>query len=185
MRVRTKYIVPVVVAVFGAGILANQLIANKGNADVSGDMTKPVEKVGIVNTTETKTKSEVNMEHLTKETFQQKVFDYENNKEWKYEGDLPCLIDFYADWCGPCKMVAPILEELSKEYDGKIRIYKVDTEAQQELAAAFGIRSIPSMLFCPMDGQPQMAAGALPKPTLKKAIDEILLSVPAAADSSN
>jgi thioredoxin 1 len=116
-----------------------------------------------------------NMEKLTKEAFLEKVFDYEQNKEWKYEGDLPCLIDFYADWCGPCKMVHPILEELSKEYDGKIKIYQIDTEAEQELAAAFGIRSIPSLLFCPTEGQPQMAQGALPKATLKKAINEILL----------
>jgi thioredoxin len=123
-----------------------------------------------------KTKRNTEMEHLTKATFLEKVFNYEQNKEWKYEGDLPCLIDFYADWCGPCKMVAPVLEELSKEYEGKIHIYKVDTEDQQELAAAFGIRSIPSLLFCPKDGQPQMAMGALPKPTLKKAIEEILLA---------
>ncbi|MCK5469776.1 MAG: thioredoxin [Cyclobacteriaceae bacterium] len=117
-----------------------------------------------------------NMEKLTKDAFLEKVFNYEQNKEWKYEGDLPCVIDFYADWCGPCKMVHPILEELSKEYDGKIRIYQIDTEAEQELAAAFGIRSIPSLLFCPSDGQPQMAQGALPKASLKKAIEEILLS---------
>ena len=116
------------------------------------------------------------MEHLNKETFLEKVFNFETNEEWKYEGKLPCLIDFYADWCGPCKMVAPILEELSKEYDGKINIYKVDTEAEQELAAAFGIRSIPSMLFCPMDGKPQMAVGALPKQALKDAINDVLLA---------
>lgn len=115
------------------------------------------------------------MEHLTKQAFLEKVFDYEQNKDWKFEGTSPCLIDFYADWCGPCKMVAPILEELSKEYDGKINIYKVDTEAEQELAGAFGIRSIPSMLFIPMIGQPQMVQGALPKSELKKAIDDILL----------
>lgn len=115
------------------------------------------------------------MEHLTKETFLKKVFDFEKNKEWKYEGELPCLIDFYADWCQPCKMVAPILEELSKEYKGKVNIYKVDTEAQQELSAAFGIRSIPSLLFCPMDEQPQMAQGALPKETMKQVIEEVLL----------
>lgn len=125
---------------------------------------------------EIKTKKENTMEHLTKATFQEKVFNYEVNKEWKYEGDLPCLIDFYADWCGPCKMVAPVLEELSKEYEGKIHIYKVDTEAEQELAAAFGIRSIPSLLFCPKEGQPQMAMGALPKATLEKAIKEVLLA---------
>ena len=122
-----------------------------------------------------KTKRNTEMEHLTKATFLEKVFNYEKNKDWKYEGDLPCLIDFYADWCGPCKMVAPVLEELSKEYEGKIHIYKVDTEDQQELAAAFGIRSIPSLLFCPKEGQPQMAMGALPKPTMKKANEEILL----------
>lgn len=115
------------------------------------------------------------MEHLTKETFLKKVFDFEKNKEWKFEGDLPCLIDFYADWCQPCKMVAPILEELSKEYEGKVNIYKIDTENQQELAAAFGIRSIPSLLFCPMDEQPQMAQGALPKETMKQVIEEVLL----------
>lgn len=119
--------------------------------------------------------NESNMEKLTKEAFLEKVFNYEQNKDWKYEGELPCLIDFYADWCGPCKMVHPILEELSKEYDGKIKIYQIDTEAEQELAAAFGIRSIPSLLFCPTEGQPQMAQGALPKATLKKAINEILL----------
>jgi thioredoxin len=115
------------------------------------------------------------MEHLTKETFLEKVFNYEKNKEWKYEGELPCLIDFYADWCQPCKMVAPILEELSEEYKGKINIYKIDTEVERELAGAFGIRSIPSLLFCPKDGQPQMAQGALPKETFKQVIDDVLL----------
>ena len=115
------------------------------------------------------------MEHLTKQTFLDKVFNFEQNKDWKFEGELPCLIDFYADWCGPCKQVAPVLEELSKEYEGKVNIYKVDTEAEQELAGAFGIRSIPSMLFCPKDGQPQMAQGALPKDSFKQAIEEVLL----------
>lgn len=114
-------------------------------------------------------------EHLTKDTFLTKVFDYEKNTDWKFTGELPCLIDFYADWCGPCKMVAPILEELAEEYKGKINIYKVDTEDQQELAGVFGIRSIPSLLFCPKDGAPQMAMGALPKDTFRKAINDILL----------
>jgi len=113
-------------------------------------------------------------ELLTKETFLEKVFNYEKNKEWKFEGDVPCLIDFYADWCGPCKMVAPVLEQLSEEYEGKINIYKVDTEAQQELAAAFAIRSIPSMLFCPKEGEPQMAQGALPKQQLEEIIKDVL-----------
>jgi thioredoxin len=114
-------------------------------------------------------------EHLTKATFTEKVFNYEQNQDWKFEGQLPCIIDFYADWCGPCKMVAPILEELSAEYAGKINIYKIDTEAEQELAGVFGIRSIPSMLFCPVDGQPQMSVGALPRNSLIQAIDNVLL----------
>lgn len=114
------------------------------------------------------------LEHLTKESFKEKVFNWEANKEWKYEGSVPCLIDFYADWCGPCKMVAPVLEELQQEYGDKLVIYKVDTEDQQELAGMFGIQSIPSLLFVPMDGQPQMAMGALPKPTFIQAIFEVL-----------
>lgn len=115
-------------------------------------------------------------EHLTKETFLEKVFDYEKNQEWKYQGDLPALIDFWAPWCGPCRMVGPILEELSEEYAGKIKIYKVNTDEEQELGAVFGIRSIPSLLFIPVDGQPKMAVGALPKETLKQAIEKELLT---------
>lgn len=113
--------------------------------------------------------------YLTTESFKQKVFNYEVNKEWKYEGTTPCIVDFYADWCGPCKRIAPILDELAKEYDGEIIIYKVDTEKNRELSAAFGIRSIPSILFVPASGQPQMAQGALPKETFVNAIEEVLL----------
>ncbi len=111
---------------------------------------------------------------LTKQEFLDKVFNFEKNKEWKFEGNVPCLIDFYADWCQPCKMVAPILEELSDEYGDKMNIYKVNTEDERELSAAFGIRSIPSMLFCPADGEPQMATGALPKQNLEQIIKEVL-----------
>jgi len=114
------------------------------------------------------------IEHLTKETFLNKVFNYEKNKEWKFEGEKPCIIDFYADWCGPCKVVAPVLEELAKDFDGKLNVFKVDTEAQQELASVFGIRSIPSFLFVPAEGQPQMAMGALPKETFIKAFKDVL-----------
>ena len=114
--------------------------------------------------------------HLTKAEFLQKVANYEANPDkWVYLGDKPCIIDFYADWCGPCKMVAPILEELAQEYDGQIYIYKVDTEAEMELASDFGIRSIPTLLFCPMGEAPQMAQGALPKDAFKQAINEVLL----------
>ncbi|MDI9516650.1 MAG: thioredoxin [Rikenellaceae bacterium] len=114
------------------------------------------------------------VEHLTLESFKTKIFDFDKNTEWKFEGDKPAVIDFYADWCGPCKMVAPILDELSKEYEGKIDIYKVDTEKERELAGIFGIRSIPSILFIPLNDKPQMAAGALPKDTFKQAFSDVL-----------
>jgi len=107
-------------------------------------------------------------EMLTKEAFLKEVFNFEKNKEWDFQGEVPVIVDFYADWCGPCKSLAPVLEELS------VKIYKVDTEAQQELSAAFGIRSIPSMLFCPKGEQPQMANGALPKKQIKKIIEDVL-----------
>jgi thioredoxin 1 len=114
------------------------------------------------------------VEHLTIQDFKDKIFDFEQNKDWSFRGAIPVLIDFYADWCGPCKALAPVLDDLSKEYAGRIQIYKVDTEAEQELAAMFGIRSIPSLLFIPMEGQPTMAQGALPKATLKQAFKDIL-----------
>ncbi len=114
---------------------------------------------------------------LNTEDFKKKVFDYTTKTEWEFAGDKPAIIDFYADWCGPCKMVAPVLEELSAEFEGKIDIFKVDTEAEQELSAAFGIRSIPSMLFIPMNDTPKMQAGALPKNALKEIIEKELLAV--------
>lgn len=101
---------------------------------------------------------------LTKADFLTKVANYETNPtEWKYLGDKPALVDFYASWCGPCKALAPVLEELAAEYGDSIYIYKINTEEEQELAAAFGIRSIPTLLFIPKDGKPQMAQGALPQ----------------------
>ena len=112
---------------------------------------------------------------LTAEQFRNEIFDYTTEKEWKYKGDKPSIIDFYADWCGPCKMVAPILEELSDDYKDKVTIYKVDTEVERELSSVFQIRSIPSMLFIPTDKQPMMQAGALPKDALKNVIEKELL----------
>lgn len=114
------------------------------------------------------------VEHLNESTFKEKIFDYKNNSDWKFEGDLPAIIDFYADWCGPCKMVAPIMDQLAKEYDGKVNFYKIDTDKEQELAGMFGVSSIPSLLFVPKDEKPQMAVGALPKESMKKAIAEVL-----------
>ncbi len=119
--------------------------------------------------------------HLTKEDFLKQVMNYEKNeKEWVFEGDKPCLIDFYADWCAPCRITSPILEELAKEYGDQINIYKIDTQAEQELAMVFGIQSIPTFLFCPMEGQPVMSSGIArsadeTKVMFKKQIDEILL----------
>ena len=114
-------------------------------------------------------------EKMTLEDFKEKVFNYEESQEWKYAGKLPAIIDFYADWCGPCRSIAPALEELSEEYAGKIHIYKVDTDKEIELAGIFGIQSIPSILFIPMEGQPMMQRGAIPKNTFKEVIEERLL----------
>ena len=119
--------------------------------------------------------------NLTKQDFLAKVMNYEKNQtEWVYEGDKPALIDFYADWCGPCRMAAPVLEELAKEYEGQIHIYKVDTQKEQELAAVFGIQSIPAFLFVPQNGKPSMSNGIAQTPEATKEmfrqmIDEVLL----------
>lgn len=123
-----------------------------------------------------KTENKMKTIHLSKSDFLTKVANYETTpNEWKYLGDKPAIVDFYASWCGPCKTIAPILEELAAEYGDQIYIYKVDTEEEQELAAAFGIRSIPTLLFIPMDGEPQMAQGAMPKASFKEAIEKVLL----------
>lgn len=113
---------------------------------------------------------------LTSEKFKQDIFDYTTEKEWNYKGNVPAIIDFYANWCGPCKMVAPILEELSNQYDGKLNIYKVDTEIEQELSTVFRIRSIPSILFIPKESQPMMQSGALPKHMLEEIINDKLIN---------
>lgn len=119
--------------------------------------------------------------HLTKAEFLEKVVNYEKNpNEWVYLGDKPCVIDFYADWCRPCKIAGPILDDLAKEYHEDIYVYKIDTEEERELAAAFGIRSIPAFLFCPMEGKPQMSSGIAQTPEgtkqmFKGIIDEFLL----------
>lgn len=114
------------------------------------------------------------MEVLTVDSFKAKVFDYDAKKDWQYVGDKPAVIDFYADWCGPCRALSPILEEISNEYVGLLTIYKIDTEATPELAALFGVRGIPSLLFVPLAGEPTMATGLVPKDDLKNAIKEIL-----------
>ncbi|HEU4608929.1 MAG TPA: thioredoxin [Chitinophagaceae bacterium] len=113
---------------------------------------------------------------LTTQDFRNNIFDYTKEQEWSFKGTRPAIIDFYADWCGPCRMVAPVLEELSTDFEGKVDIYKVDTEVEQELAAVFGIQSIPSFLFIPMEGLPMLQPGALPKKAFEQVINERLLT---------
>ncbi|HKP31171.1 MAG TPA: thioredoxin [Chitinophagaceae bacterium] len=113
--------------------------------------------------------------HITAKEFKERIFDYETESEWKYKGSLPAIVDFYADWCGPCRMIAPILEELSNEYSGKLVIYKIDTDKEPEISGLFGIQSIPTLLFIPMEGSILVNKGAVPKNALKKVIEERLL----------
>lgn len=122
-------------------------------------------------------KNEKKTVNLDKKAFLEKVVDYENEREWKYLGDKPAIIDFYADWCGPCKMLAPVLEKLAAEYEGRIIVYKVDAMKERELAAAFGVSAFPTLVFVPMADNPQVAQGALPEKELKRLIDEILLKI--------
>jgi thioredoxin 1 len=112
---------------------------------------------------------------LTAQGFKDQVFNYDKASEWQYKGVLPAIIDFYADWCGPCKAVAPILEELSEKYKNQLLIYKIDTDREQELSTLFGIQSIPTLLFIPMEGTPMMQKGALPKNVFQQVIEERLL----------
>ena len=114
-------------------------------------------------------------QQLTTPDFKEKVFDYEAENEWRYKGAQPAIIDFYADWCGPCRTVAPVLEELSNEYEGQVIIYKLDTDKEAELSSLFGIQSIPTFLFIPVEGSPMMQRGALPKNIFKQVIEEKLL----------
>jgi thioredoxin len=115
-------------------------------------------------------------EHLTYETFLQKVWNFEKHpREWVYEGDVPCVIDFYADWCGPCKRVAPIMDEMAKKYKGKVKIYKINVDKERKLASVFQVRSIPSVLFSPVKGRPTMQVGLLPHDTYVKIIEQELL----------
>jgi thioredoxin len=145
-----------------------------------GNSTAVAETIAAGNS-DTQTSGSGKPIHLTKQDFLEKVMNYEKNQtEWVYEGDKPALIDFYADWCGPCRMAAPVLEELAKEYEGQIHIYKIDTQKEKELAAVFGIQSIPAFLFVPTEGRPSMSSGIAQTPEATKEmfrqmIDEILL----------
>jgi thioredoxin len=115
----------------------------------------------------------VTLEHLTALTFKQKVFNYEVNKEWKFLGKKPAIIDFYADWCGPCRKVAPIVAQVAEQYKGKVDVYKINVDNEKELATAFGINGIPAILFIPMNEQPQMSTGVIAKEEFDRVIKEV------------
>lgn len=118
--------------------------------------------------------------HLTKETFVGNVCDLENDSAWVYKGDKPAIVDFYADWCGPCRRLSPILEEIAEEQQEHLVVYKVNVDKESELAAKFGIRSLPTIMFIPLNGVPSVVEGFLPKEELYKAIDTLLFSKEAA-----
>ena len=151
-----------IMSAFAIVLATTACAGNGGENKKSNEPTKEDNKMEVVS--------------LNKAEFLKKVYDFEANpNDWKFEGKRPAIVDFYATWCGPCKALHPVLEELSKEYSGKVYIYKINTEEEQELAAAFGIRSIPTLLLIPMKEEPRITQGALPKDQLKKAIDEFLL----------
>lgn len=137
-----------------------------------------VEMTGAVRPDEetaAKEKPTTKVVHITKADFLKKVYDFEKNPdEWKYLGSQPAIVDFYADWCGPCRQLSPVLDELAKEYSGKLTIYKVNVDNERGLATFFGIRSIPTLLFIPMKGKPQRSLGALSKTELKGIIKDVL-----------
>ncbi len=157
-------------------------LAEEQKAELSG-AGRPAEEQGVEMTgavrpdeeTAAKEKPTTKVVHITKADFLKKVYDFEKNPdEWKYLGSQPAIVDFYADWCGPCRQLSPVLDELAKEYSGKLTIYKVNVDNERGLATFFGIRSIPTLLFIPMKGKPQRSLGALSKTELKGIIKDVL-----------
>ena len=157
-------------------------LAGEQKAELSG-AGRPAEELGVEMTgavrpdeeTAAKEKPTTKVVHITKADFLKKVYDFEKNPdEWKYLGSQPAIVDFYADWCGPCRQLSPVLDELAKEYSGKLTIYKVNVDNERGLATFFGIRSIPTLLFSPMKGKPQRSLGALSKTELKGIIKDVL-----------
>ena len=152
-----------IMSAFAIVLATTACAGNGGENKKSNEPTKEDNKMEVV--------------ALNKADFLKKVYNYEANpNDWKFEGSRPAIVDFYATWCGPCKVMHPILEELAKEYAGKVYIYKIDVDKEEELAGAFGIRSIPTLLWIPQSGKPTVTQGALPKPELKKMIDDTLLN---------
>lgn len=164
-RLSAIIILAISFGILGCGNIQGNQHADKSTIENDGEVTGK------------ETPDEETPEYLTYETFKEKVWDFEkNSNEWIYKGDVPCVIDFYADWCKPCKMVAPIMDELAIKYKGKVKIYKINTDKEKKLAGVFGIKSIPSVLFSPVDGRPKMQTGALPKAGYIKIIEDELLN---------
>lgn len=116
------------------------------------------------------------VQYITQDQFRDRIFDYKRELDWNFKGDMPCIVDFYTTWCGPCKRLAPIMEELSQTYCDQVKFYKVDTERERELAYVFGIQSIPQVLYIPMEGKPVLLKGLYPKEEIIKIIDDLLLN---------
>lgn len=138
------------------------------------DKIKEDEKTYVARNRPEGKQQDINIVNLTDDSFKQLVFNYEKNKEWKYEGNKPAIIDFYADWCAPCRQLSPLVEDLAKQYSGKIVVYKVDTEKEGKLTQILGIQALPTLLFIPMEGKPQVTMGALPKESLEQAVNQVL-----------
>lgn len=160
--------------IFSVAIAVSLVSCNQNTAENAETETTTEKKAEASH--KVSTPGDIKPIYLTTAEFKEKVWDYEANpEEWTYKGELPCVVDFYADWCKPCKMVAPIMDDLADYYDGKVIIYKVNTDDQRELSAVFQVRSIPSILFAPMEGKPAMQPGAMSKEQYIEIINDFVL----------
>jgi thioredoxin len=170
-----KYFVIPALVLFMAGC-GSPTEPKKGDSDTIKDQgsKNDTEQVNTVESNQIKTGGKTI--HLTEDEFAQQVFDFRKGGNWKYKGDKPCMVDFYADWCGPCRSIAPFMEEFAKTYKDRIYIYKINTDYAQDLSMYFSINAIPAVMFCPMKGEYKMVVGSIPKEEYMSKIESILLS---------